>query len=55
MAQNMTQKTGKGATSRKTDLKSPVKVSKVAATKLGVTPPYVPGRLAGNHNETFLK
>ncbi len=55
MAQNMTQKTGKATGFRKADLKSPIKTTKLAATKLGITPVGVSGRLAGNHNETLVR
>lgn len=55
MAKNVNNKTSKAPSSGKSGLKSQIKTSRVASTKLGVTPPGVSGRLALNHNETFLK
>jgi len=55
MARNVNSKTSKAASSRKADLGSRIKVTKVAGTKLGVPPPVGGWRLAGNHNETFVR
>jgi hypothetical protein len=56
MAKNVNTKTSK-LSPGKGGLKSQIKTTRVASTKSGATPPVggVGFRLAGNHNETFLK
>jgi hypothetical protein len=55
MAKNVKNKTSKATSPKKSGLKSPIKSSRVGATKVG-PPPTVGGwRLAGNHNETLLR
>ena len=46
MAKNINSKTSKVPSSRKNGAKSPIRASKVEATKF---------RLAGNHNETLVR
>jgi hypothetical protein len=50
MAKNIKNNSSKAASTRKAGLKPPIKVTKVAAAKLGVG-----FRLAGNHNETIVR
>ena len=54
MAKGTTSKPSKAAS--KSEMKSQIKVSRVASTKVGPIPTGGGGwRLAGNHNETLLR